>query len=365
MMKNLQIFLLLCGVVWVPILLTYSYNTQSREGSVGDVAPNFTWNVNTSRDLAIYVEPENTTAVITNENLCSSNSADHRQKPLLLIVVCSAVGNVKARDVIRKTWMSVGPNETAPFDVRTVFLLGQTINDTKQSDVLLESNTHRDIIQEGFIDAYLNLTLKSVMMLKWVKTYCPQVTFVLKTDDDMFINVRTLTEYLSQSDVQARKDLIVGSLFCRVSPIKDAGSKWYSPLFMYDAKVYPDYVSGTGYVISGPLVPILFENALHVPLFHLEDVYTTGIVAKRANVIPENSHLFSFVKHPTTNPCLYRKIITSHGLNPSELKSVWRQINDPLLNCTSVRLPKIGDPKFKKCHKTARLSVRRSGRKRF
>lgn len=65
------------------------------------------------------------------------------------------------------------------------------------------------------------------MMLKWVKTYCPQVTFVLKTDDDMFINVRTLTEYLSQSDVQVRKDLIVGSLFCRVSPIKDAGSKWY------------------------------------------------------------------------------------------------------------------------------------------
>lgn len=32
MMKHLQIFLLLCGVVWVPILLTYSYNTQSREG---------------------------------------------------------------------------------------------------------------------------------------------------------------------------------------------------------------------------------------------------------------------------------------------------------------------------------------------
>ena len=227
------------------------------------------------------------------------------------------------------------------------------------------------------------------MMLKWVKTYCPQVTFVLKTDDDMFINVRTLTEYLSQSHVQQRKDLIVGSLFCRVSPIKDAGSKWYelwnsmaivgqkyfhltgyvlcffrySPHFMYNGKVYPDYVSGTGYVISGPLVPILFEGALHVPLFHLEDVYTTGMVAKQANVIPENSNLFSFVKHPTSNPCLYRKIITSHGLNPIELKSIWERINDPHLDCTSVRLPKIGDPKFKKCHKAARLTVHRGGRR--
>lgn len=64
------------------------------------------------------------------------------------------------------------------------------------------------------------------MMLKWVKTYCPQVTFLLKTDDDMFINVRALTQYLSQPEVLHRKDMIVGSLFCRVTPIKDMGSKW-------------------------------------------------------------------------------------------------------------------------------------------
>jgi beta-1,3-galactosyltransferase 1 len=134
---------------------------------------------------------------------------------------------------------------------------------------------------------------------------------------------------------------------------------------MYNAKVYPDYVSGTGYVISGPLVPILFEGALHVPLFHLEDVYTTGMVAKQANIIPENSNLFSFIKHPTANSCLYRKIITSHGLNPSELKSIWSRINDPHLDCTSVRLPKIGDPKFKKCHKAARLTVHRGGRRGY
>lgn len=125
---------------------------------------------------------------------------------------------------------------------------------------------------------------------------------------------------------------------------------------MYDAKVYPDYVSGTGYVISGQLVPILFESAMRVPLFHLEDVYTTGLVAKQANVIPENFHLFSFTKHPTTNPCLYRKIITSHGLNPAELGSMWQRMNDPHLNCTAVQLPKIGDHKFKRCRKVKRLS---------
>lgn len=64
------------------------------------------------------------------------------------------------------------------------------------------------------------------MMLKWVKTYCPQVAFVLKTDDDMYVNIGALVDYLSRPEVLHRKDMIVGSLFCRVAPIKDLGSKW-------------------------------------------------------------------------------------------------------------------------------------------
>jgi hypothetical protein len=63
------------------------------------------------------------------------------------------------------------------------------------------------------------------MMLKWVKNYCPHATFVLKTDDDMFVNIGKLTDYLS--DFENRKDLIVGSLFRRHTPVRDGGSKWY------------------------------------------------------------------------------------------------------------------------------------------
>lgn len=71
-----------------------------------------------------------------------------------------------------------------------------------------------------------NRTLKSVMMLKWVKTYCPQVTFLLKTDDDMYVNIPALVEYLNKKEIRERKDLVTGALFCRVVPIKDHGNKW-------------------------------------------------------------------------------------------------------------------------------------------
>lgn len=90
------------------------------------------------------------------------------------------------------------------------------------------------------------------------------------------------------------------------------------------------------YVISGSLVPILFEKALDVPLFHIEDIYTTGMLAKQANIVPEHHQLFSSAKFPLNDPCLFRKYITSHEFDPHEMRNVWQQFTNPLLVCSVV-----------------------------
>lgn len=64
-----------------------------------------------------------------------------------------------------------------------------------------------DIIEEDFLDTYHNLTLKSIAMLKWINLTCygsnnstrssmPQ--YVLKTDDDVFINIDRLFSVISE-----------------------------------------------------------------------------------------------------------------------------------------------------------------------
>lgn len=60
----------------------------------------------------------------------------------------------------------------ADFQIRTVFLLGQTENNETQDRITNESRLHNDLIQESFSDSYNNLTLKSVMMVKWINTNC-------------------------------------------------------------------------------------------------------------------------------------------------------------------------------------------------
>lgn len=91
-----------------------------------------------------------------------------------------------------------------------------------------ESRTHGDILQEDFVDSYMNLTIKSVMGLKWASTHCPQARFLMKTDDDMFINVPSLLTYLQEAsastwitggNVGIVQHLDIGSLYINVTEI--------------------------------------------------------------------------------------------------------------------------------------------------
>ena len=43
--------------------------------------------------------------------------------------------------------------------------------------------------QESFIDTYANLTLKSLLLLRWFTQRCEDSQYVMKTDDDVYINL--------------------------------------------------------------------------------------------------------------------------------------------------------------------------------
>lgn len=58
------------------------------------------------------------------------------------------------------------------FRVKIVFLIGQTESNVTQMRIDEESDAANDLIQESFLDSYNNLTLKTVMMLKWVNDSC-------------------------------------------------------------------------------------------------------------------------------------------------------------------------------------------------
>lgn len=123
----------------------------------------------------------------------------------------------------------------------------------------------------------------------------------MKCDDDTFVNIpnllhvllggtvpvynATIQEY-DQHSVQAKmgsnrlnqyEELLLGLRFCNSKPIANISSKWYTPMYMYSGNIYPAYLSGTGYIMSMDAAEKLYKTSLKTPLFHLEDVYLTGM----------------------------------------------------------------------------------------
>ena len=61
------------------------------------------------------------------------------------------------------------------------------------SDKTCVLQVYGDIIQENFVDTYANLSVKSLMMLKWYSQSCSdKALYLMKTDDDMYVNLVNL-----------------------------------------------------------------------------------------------------------------------------------------------------------------------------
>ena len=248
----------------------------------------------------------------------------------LVIVVITAVHNFDDRRAVRDTWGSYVDDDR--HNASLVFLLGLAPSPRLQSRLVNESRRFRDIVQEDFVDSYRNLSIKSVALLKWVTTYCNASAFVLKADDDMYVNVSNLVSALRAESAKSHSDFVLGHVFVGAKPLQDKDSKWYTPRETFSEKVYPRYTSGTCYAMTTSAARRLYEASAEVPLFWLEDIYITGLCSRQAGVAVVHHGGFSYQRRDIDG-CHFRKAITGHKYTASEKRSIFRQVNDPNLKC--------------------------------
>ncbi|XP_038656898.1 beta-1,3-galactosyltransferase 5-like [Scyliorhinus canicula] len=249
-------------------------------------------------------------------------SSCQTRPPFLVLLVTSAQDQLEARSAIRQTW---GRVRTAHGQrVVTYFLLGYSRE--HQEQLQKESSLHKDIIQKDFTDTYYNLTLKVLMGLEWVNRFCPSVSFVMKTDSDMFVNVDYLTELLLQMN---HKDIFTGFIMRNFGPVRNIFSKWFISRQEYPQEKYPPFCSGTGYVMSADVANRVWNISRIVPHFKLEDVYI-GLCLAELKIDPVQIHSEEKFHNwkVTFSVCEFRKLITVHQVNPSELLSYWESLED-------------------------------------
>lgn len=163
-----------------------------------------------------------------------------------------------------------------------------------------EHDRYGDLIQCRVRDTYTNLTLKSIAALEWTNQYCPLARYLLKTDDDMFIDVHRLLKFIDKVETEAIREnhfhtrshvpmqsnelpnvnrnvfesisasdfnielpaTIWGRLAHGWRPIRQHNSKYYVSRTQYAGQVYPDFCTGPAYLMTQSAVRPIYEAAL-------------------------------------------------------------------------------------------------------
>lgn len=202
----------------------------------------------------------------------------------LLIFIHSAPRNFAKRKTIRETWAST--RNVSCSQIRHVFLLGMVDDYELQRSIDSENKATGDIVQGNFLDTYRNLTYKHVMGLKWITYYCRNAKFILKTDDDIFVDVIQLVSHLkglTANSVMPRR-LLNCFVIRNPYPARSDKSKWKVTYEEYPGKYYPTYCFGWSVILSPDVVFDLYLQSRSTPYFWVDDVYVTGLLAQKANI---------------------------------------------------------------------------------
>ena len=212
--------------------------------------------------------------------LCSKDPEDSTvQDAFLLVLVHSRPDTPAQRHAIRDTWGRLSRKFHGDRQTRLLFLLGDI---SASPSVIRESRLYRDIALVRLQDTYRNLTLKALAGLHWIQKFCNQVSFVLKTDDDVYFHLPHLLQFLDTSSFSGRTPVILGSLNRNSSVLRYG--LWEVDERDFPGERYPPYCSGNSYLLSTPAVLSLVSAARHVPTLPLEDVYLTGVLPPTAGL---------------------------------------------------------------------------------
>ncbi|XP_043078163.1 beta-1,3-galactosyltransferase 2-like [Puntigrus tetrazona] len=248
-----------------------------------------------------------------------------KQDPFLVLMVPVAPHDVAARDAIRSTWGNESSVQGKA--VLTLFLVGLSGGAEAQQQLEEESRQHRDLLQSDFVDSYFNLTIKTMVIMDWLATRCPQATYAMKVDSDMYINPENLMSLLLSPNTP-RENYITGYLMLDQPVVRDKSSKWYVPEELYPESRYPTYVLGMGYVFSNDIPFKIVRASKSIKPFNIEDAYVGACLkwmGLNPSDAPDPSQFQTYVKDSKSTDL--SKIITAIAGSSEKVIEFWQNVN--------------------------------------
>ncbi|KAJ6638447.1 UDP-GalNAc:beta-1,3-N-acetylgalactosaminyltransferase 1 [Pseudolycoriella hygida] len=228
--------------------------------------------------------------IFNNSEFCYSPSEEIDHRKNVIVIVLSARSHFKQRNLVRLTYGSVRTANNVNI-LRVAFMLGNADGEreekTDEKHLRAEMKEFGDIVIGDFVDSYRNLTLKTIMAYEWLKTYCVYADIVVKTDDDVMINIFQLTKMLNEwPTTQFKSSNIWCMIHSNEKTIEDADSKYYASREEFPDGIFPNHCSGLAYVTTMVVIERTLEEIFKSFPGYVcthEDVFMTAIIPQQIN----------------------------------------------------------------------------------
>ena len=206
------------------------------------------------------------------------------QHLFLLVIVSSSPNerkNAERRQMLRMTWANAnGAHIPKDVTMRIVFMLGKAARSEMHQSIMEEVEQHGDMLIGDYEDTYRNITTKLLMAFQWAtKIKCH---YVLKTDDDVYIDIPKLVTWLKGRDV---KESIYGGVTYNSVVVRRKSHKHYVSPHDLSLHRYPLYCRGSMFVLSRNLIPKMVDLSKQIRRIGPDDAYI-GILAQHLGVNP-------------------------------------------------------------------------------
>ena len=123
------------------------------------------------------------------------------------------------------------------------------------------------MIEIPFVEFYQGLPEKVVQGYHWVLTHMPHVEWLVKADDDMFVRVKPMENYLRKYNPHT--PIVIGHINPRSAVLRSG--KWAESV--YPLSIYPYWPQGSmGHIVSRRVAQYLTDHSSELHRYQGEDV---------------------------------------------------------------------------------------------
>ena len=229
---------------------------------------------------------------------------------LMVLVNSGAKGDMfrKRREAIRQTWGSqnnceqrkaLGDERLKDLRWLLVFVVGKAGPGTNDDELnKAEAKQHNDMLVGNITDDYINNVIKFYMGQVWASRF--DITYTLKTDDDVYVRIPRVLEYLVNAKFP--RPFYGGMTYPKIRVNREIGGKWTVSWKYYGETHFPKFNPGAFFILSSDLLNKLFNYVYIRKPFHTDDAYV-GVAMRDFGV--NITTISTFNVRPNMNKFIY------------------------------------------------------------